>query len=389
MIVPVAERLNRVGEYFFSRKLREVAELGQSGPEIINFGIGSPDLPPSPEAITALVQAAPTPNHHGYQPYHGTPALRQAMAKWHKQTYGVDLDPATQVLPLMGSKEGIFHASLAFLNPGDAVLVPDPGYPSYASVTRLVGAEAIPYDLTEENNWLPDFAALAERDLSQVKLIWVNYPHMPTGAMTTLTALRQVVDFALEHEILICYDNPYSLVLNQEPPFSILQVERAFECAVEFNSLSKSHHMAGWRVGMALGQEDHIKSILAIKSNMDSGMFLPVQKAAIAALRNAWSWHDEQNRIYAERRKKVCELMDLLGCTYTRDTPGLFVWGRTPESVADIEKFLDELLYGARVFLTPGIIFGRNGERYIRASLCLSVEQIEIAIERIRTHLKD
>lgn len=388
MIIDKADRLDKVGEYFFSRKLREVAKLRARGHDIINLGIGSPDLPPSPQTVAALELAASDPRSHGYQPYNGTSELRSAFAAWYKRSYQVDLEADTQILPLLGSKEGIFHISQAFLNSGDQVLVPDPGYPSYAAVTRLVGASPIFYDLTEETGWFPDLSELARDDLSRVKLMWINYPHMPTGAVARQRDFERLVDFSLAHEILLCHDTPYGLILNAAPPLSILRCPRAFECCLELNSLSKNHHMAGWRVGMVAGASEYLQAILTIKSNMDSGMFLPVQKAAVAALKNSQAWHAEQNQIYRRRRELACKLMETLDCSYAIDRPGLFVWARVPQQVDDVTSFLDQLLYEAGVFLAPGIIFGRNGERYLRASLCVEESLLEEAIRRIRSFIE-
>jgi len=388
MRVPLADRLNHVEEYFFSRKLREVAKLNTDGIEVINLGPGGPDLPPSGVTRATLARYVQEPHCHGYQPYNGTPQLRKAMAEWYKQTYSVDLNYESEVLPLLGSKEGIFFISLAFLNPGDEVLVPDPGYPSYAAVARLVGAVPVTYDLRATEDRSIDLEGLAKRDLSRVKVMWANFPHMPTGATQDLTGLAQLVDFARKHNILLCHDNPYSLILNTSAPLSIHRVEDAIDCAIELNSLSKSHHMAGWRIGMAVGHKDYLKALLAVQSNMASGEFLPLQLAAIEALKNTKQWHAEQNTVYRERRRKICELMDLIDCTYESVRPGLFVWAKVPDRVTDVFQFLDDLLYGAHIFLTPGAIFGRNGSRYIRASLCVKSEQIELAIERVRDYLK-
>lgn len=388
MIVPRAERLAGIQEYFFSRKLREVARLRAEGKAVVNLGIGSPDLPPSKETIAALSAAAYDEANHGYQPYHGTAPLRSEMAAWYQRVYGVELDPDAQVLPLLGSKEGIMYISMAFLDAGDQVLLPDPGYPAYAVATHLAGAEPLPYDLDEAHGWLPDLQKLEATDTARVKLMWVNYPHMPTGALASVHDLARVVGFARSRRILICHDNPYSLVLNPEPPLSIFGVQGAFENCIELNSLSKSYNMAGWRVGMVVGESDYLQTILTFKSNMDSGMFFPVQAAAVVALRNSEEWHTQQNEIYRRRRKLSCELMALLGCTFEAVRPGLFVWGRAPEHMQNIESFLDELLVKAGVFLTPGSIFGKNGERYIRASICVTEEFIQQAIDQIIAFLE-
>ena len=387
MIIPKANRLNQVQEYYFARKLAEVRTLMAQGHDVVNLGIGDPDLPASAETVVALNQSAENPKNHGYQAYRSIPALRQAMAKWYQQVYDVALDSETEILPLMGSKEGIFHISLAFLNPGDQVLVPNPGYPAYAAVTRLVNAEPVFFDLTEENNWLPDLDALRQLDTSRVKLMWLNYPNMPTGALATEADFAKIINFAREREILIVHDNPYSLVLNEKPPISILHAPEAKDCCLELNSLSKSFNMAGWRVGMVAGQKEYLDTIIAVKSNMDSGMFLPVQHAAIAALANPESWHQERNAVYRARRELIYELLDVLNCRYSKEATGMFVWGRVPDNVADVEAFLNQILYEAHVFLTPGKIFGSNGERYVRISVCATKDQIQKAIDNIKALL--
>ncbi|KAA3438387.1 pyridoxal phosphate-dependent aminotransferase [Rufibacter hautae] len=388
MIISSANRLQHVQEYYFSRKLAEVRALNAQGRNIINLGIGDPDMAPSEETINALVGTSRKPGVHGYQPYNSIAPLRQAIAGWYQRTYSVDLDSETEVLPLMGSKEGIFHVSMAFLNPGDKVLVPNPGYPAYAAAAKLVGAEPVFYSLKEENGWLPE-----EQELEQllaggdVKLMWVNYPHMPTGAEATAEVLEKLVQLALKHRFLLANDNPYSLVLPNEKPLSLLSLPNAKECCLEFNSLSKSHNMAGWRVGMVLGRQDYLQCVLRVKSNLDSGMFLPVQHAAIQALSNPDAWHEARNAVYAQRRQKVYELLDLLGCSYEKNAVGMFVWARVPDQVTDVEAYLDEILYEAGVFLTPGKIFGTQGERYLRISLCLPETKIEEATNRISKHL--
>ncbi|MGV3539215.1 MAG: pyridoxal phosphate-dependent aminotransferase [Rufibacter sp.] len=388
MIIAGADRLQQVQEYYFSRKLAEVRALNAAGKNIINLGIGDPDMAPSEETISELVRTAMSPGVHGYQPYNSIPALRKAIADWYQRTYAVDLNPEQEVLPLMGSKEGIFHLSMAFLNPGDKVLVPNPGYPAYAATARLVGAEPVFYTLKEDNNWLPDVAELKELLAGgDVKLMWVNYPHMPTGASATAEALQALVNLALEHRFLLANDNPYSLVLPNGRPLSLLGLPNAKECCLEFNSLSKSHNMAGWRVGMVLGRPDYLQCLLRVKSNLDSGMFLPVQKAAVQALQNFDSWHIERNQVYAQRRQKVYELLDMLQCSYQKDAVGMFVWAKVPEAISDVEAYLDEILYEAGVFLTPGKIFGTQGERYLRVSLCLPENLLEEAIKRIKSHV--
>ncbi|MCC9167141.1 pyridoxal phosphate-dependent aminotransferase [Pontibacter harenae] len=386
MIIPKANRLSHVKEYYFARKLAEVRALVAEGKPIINLGIGDPDQAPSAETLEALVDTAKTPGTNGYQSYTGIPALRQAMASWYKSTYGVELNPEKEVLPLMGSKEGILHTSLAFLNPGDKVLVPNPGYPAYATATRLAGAEPIFYTLSEENGWLPQQEELERLATEGVKIMWINYPHMPTGAQATSEKLRELVNFARANSILLINDNPYSLVLPGAQPLSILSIEGATDCCLELNSLSKSHNMAGWRVGMVLGQQDYLAAILAVKSNMDSGMYLPIQKAAIAALQNNEAWHEERNEVYAERKQLAHQLLDALHCKYQPNTVGMFVWAKVPEQVADVEAYLDQLLYEQHLFLTPGKIFGSQGERYLRISLCAPAAQLTEAINRIKKH---
>jgi len=385
MIIPKAERLNEVKEYYFVRKLEEIAALNKAGKNVISFGIGSPDLMPSEETIEALVETAKKPDAHGYQAYRSLPALRKKIGQFYETTYGVKLQSDTEVLPLMGSKEGILHLSMAFLNPGDEVLVPNPGYPAYTSLSKMVGANIRYYNLREENNWYPDFDELRKQDFSKVKIMWVNYAHMPTGTMATIPMLDQLVAFATEKKILICYDNPYSLVLNKSQALSIFSVDGAKDIAVELNSLSKSHNMAGWRVGMMLGKEEYLNAALSIKSNIDSGMFLGIQQAAIKALDNAPSWHEARNKIYSERRDWIYKILDLLEFEYNKDQVGLFVWAKPKDNkkINDITLFVDRLLHASYVFMTPGEIFGSNGKPYMRASLCVPVEKIKEAYSRI------
>ncbi len=387
MIISTANRLNTVEEYYFSKKLREIRQMMSEGKSIINVGIGSPDLPPSKETIDALVNTAEKKNVHGYQGYMGIPELRAAMTNWYKKTYDVDLDFNFEVLPLMGSKEGIMHISMAFLNEGDGVLVPNPGYLTYSSVSKLLGANILPYDLSEANSWEPDWDALEKMDLKGVKIMWVNYPNMPTGADASYSLFDRLIAFARKHQILIVNDNPYSLVLNEKPK-SILEINGAKEVAIELNSLSKSHNMAGWRIGMVLGKSDYLQAILKVKSNMDSGMFLGLQKAAIEALNNSKTWHSLQNEQYALRRKKACEILTLLDCKYTDDQVGMFVWAKVPDGVESVEEWIDELLYEAHVFMTPGFIFGTAGERYVRISLCSSLDLLEEAKNRLKVFSK-
>ena len=379
--VGFAKRLETVEEYYFSHKLREVRQLQSNGKPIINMGIGSPDLQPSKKVIAAIQKAVTDENAHQYQSYQGLPELRQGIAGFYKNNYNVDLDFNSEILPLMGSKEGIMHISLAFLNEGDEVLIPNPGYPTYTSVTNLVGAKAIYYDLIEKNNWEPDFEALEKQYLSKVKLMWVSYPHMPTGARGSLELFKKLVKFAKKHSILLINDNPYSFVLNNNP-ISILQVAGANEIALELNSLSKTYNMAGWRVGMVSGKKEFIDAILKVKSNMDSGMFYGIQKGAIEALKLDRSWFEYQNKIYDRRRKLTFELAKKLNCTFDENSVGLFVWAKLPSGIESSEKFIDEILYQKDIFITPGTIFGSNGEGYIRFSLCVEEEKVQEAIER-------
>ena len=381
-MITTAKRLESVEEYYFSSKLREVRQLLSEGKPIINMGIGSPDLHPSKVVIEAIQNAMQDENAHQYQSYQGLPELRKGFADFYANHFGVTLDFNTEILPLMGSKEGIMHISLAFLNEGDAVLIPNPGYPTYTSVTKLVGAEPIYYDLKENNNWEPDFETLEKQDLSKVKIMWVSYPHMPTGATGSLKLFEKLVAFAKKHSILLVNDNPYSFVLN-ENPISLLQVNGAKEVALELNSLSKTYNMAGWRVGMVSGNSNFIDSILKVKSNMDSGMFYGIQKGAIAALKLDKSWFEEQNKIYQKRRVLTFELARKLGCTFDENSVGLFVWAKLPDGIKSSEKFIDEILYKKHIFITPGTIFGSNGEGYIRFSLCVAIEKVQEAILRI------
>ena len=375
-----AKRLDTVQEYYFSKKLREVRELMAAGKPIINMGIGSPDLNPPQNVIEAIQSSMTDVGAHKYQSYQGLPGLRQSIAHFYHQKYGVEVHPNHEVLPLMGSKEGIMHISMAFLNEGDGVLVPNPGYPTYTSVTKLVGAKPIFYDLTAATQWQPDFEALEQLDLSAVKIMWVNYPHMPTGAKALEDTFEKLIAFGIKHQILIINDNPYSFILNDNPT-SILQLPNAKETAMELNSLSKTFNMAGWRVGMVLGNETYINQVLKVKSNMDSGMFYGIQKGAIQALGIQEDWFEEQNVIYVQRRKRIVELAELLNCTPTDDAVGLFVWAKIPEGSTS-EQFTDDILYTKDIFITPGTVFGSQGEGYIRFSLCVPEETIVEAIER-------
>ncbi|MFK7949382.1 MAG: pyridoxal phosphate-dependent aminotransferase [Saprospiraceae bacterium] len=384
-MIKTASRLGETKEYYFSRKLREVAQINEtSETKVINLGIGSPDLPPHADVIAELYGASVSPNHHGYQSYQGAAVLRQAFANWYAKYYQVELDWQSEVLPLIGSKEGIMHIAMTFLEKGDEVLVPNPGYPAYKAVSQLTGATSVFYDLDENNNWQPNLDKIESYDLTKVKIMWVNYPNMPTGADASTEFYEQLIAFAKRHNILIVNDNPYSFVLNDDPK-SIFSIDGAKEVALELNSLSKSHNMAGWRVGGLFGRADVLKEILRFKSNMDSGMFLPVQIAAAKALNLEDSWYKQQNEIYAKRREYAWKIMDLLGAIYDKDGVGLFVWAKVPDEVDHVESWLDKILYEAKVFITPGFIFGTNGSRYIRISLCGTVEKFQEALRRIET----
>lgn len=380
-MIEVANRLQTVEEYYFSKKLREVNLLIANGKPVINLGIGSPDLQPPQKVIDAIMESLKNPSAHKYQSYQGLPELRDAMAKFYKLNFSVNLSPATEILPLMGSKEGIMHISMGYLNEGDEVLIPNPGYPTYQSVTKLVGAKGVLYELDEANNWLPDFEALEKQDLSKVKLMWVNYPHMPTGANPTETLFEDLVAFGKRNNILIVNDNPYSFILNNSPK-SILSVEGAKEVCLELNSLSKTFNMAGWRVGMVVGDSTHINNILKVKSNMDSGMFYGIQKGAVEALKCSSMWFATLNNVYQERRQLVWKLADALNCTYDKNASGLFVWAKLPAYLKS-EEFIDLVLKDNHIFITPGTIFGTKGEGYIRFSLCAPTEVLEEAIERV------
>lgn len=380
-IVP-AKRVSEIQEYYFSRRLREVAQLNAQGADIISLGIGGPDRPPHSSVISTLADEAAKPGNHSYQPYVGIPQLRQAMADWYNRWYGVTLNPDTEIQPLIGSKEGILHVSLAFLNPGDGVLVPNPGYPTYTSVSRLAQAEIFNYDLTEEGGWMPDFDALERLPLDRIKLMWINYPHMPTGTPASLELFEKIVAFGKKHNIVIAHDNPYSFILNEEP-LSLLQVDGARDIAIEMNSMSKSHNMAGWRVGMLASNPTFINWILKVKSNIDSGQFKPLMLAAVKGLEADKDWYDEVNATYASRRKVAEEIMSALNCTFDPRQKGLFLWGRIPDNEASSESLADRVLYEGRVFITPGFIFGSNGDRYIRISLCATEENMRKALDRI------
>lgn len=383
MNISTAERLASVKEYYFSKKLREVAQLQQQGKPILNMGIGSPDLPPHPAVLQALDQGMSQPRAHMYQSYQGLPELRQGIAEFYQRSYGVSLHYENEVLPLMGSKEGIMHISMAFLNPGDEVLIPNPGYPTYSSVSQLVQAKPIFYALKKENNWQPDFEALEALDTQNIKLMWLNYPHMPTGAQAEEATLKRLIDWAKKNQILLVNDNPYSFILN-DTPTSILAIEGAKEVALELNSLSKSFNMAGWRVGMLLGNADLINAVLKVKSNMDSGMFYGIQQGAIAALGIEKSWQEELNAVYRSRRAKVEELATVLNTTFDPKSVGMFLWCKLPQGSPSAETFIDQILYEKDIFITPGTIFGSQGEGYIRFSLCIEEQKIQTAINRLQ-----
>ncbi len=382
MKVNPATRTESIREYYFSQKLRQIDQMRKEGADIINLGIGSPDQPPSENTIARLTGEAVKPSSHGYQSYNGIPALRKAFAAWYRKYFGTELDPESEILPLMGSKEGIMHISMAFVNPGDEVLVPNPGYPTYSSVTNLTGGKVRYYDLTEENGWHPDFEKLEDNDLERVKLMWINYPHMPTGTKGSAGLFDRLTAFGLKHNILICNDNPYSFILNNEY-LSLLSADGAKEIALELNSLSKSHNMAGWRIGLVAGHREYISTILKVKSNMDSGMFRALQEAAAEALNNSCSWYESLNSVYAARRLIVEELMNILNCRFDKNQSGLFVWGRIPESTENCGQFVDDILNRHHVFITPGFIFGTAGERYIRISLCADESTLNEAKRRV------
>ena len=378
-----ANRVGSVQEYYFSKKLKEVAEMNAAGKNVINLGVGSPDLPPSERTIETLCEHARQPNEHGYQPYVGIPELRKGFADWYKKWYDVDLDPKTEIQPLIGSKEGILHISLAFLNPGEGVLVPNPGYPTYSSVSKLVEANLISYELKEELGWQPDFDELEKMDLSNVKLMWTNYPNMPTGANASMELYEKLVAFGKKHGIIICNDNPYSFILN-EYPSSILSVPGAKDICIEMNSMSKAHNMPGWRMAMLASNAQFVQWVLRVKSNIDSGQFKPMQYAAVEALSAPKEWYDNMNQVYRSRRNLAGQIMRTLGCEYDEKQVGMFLWGKIPDSCADVEELTEKVLHNARVFITPGFIFGSNGKRYIRISLCCKDHKLEEALKRIR-----
>ena len=387
-MVQPADRLNLVSEYYFSRKLKEVAQLNAEGRDIISLAIGSPDMPPSPQTIEKLCEVARRPDTHGYQPTMGTPELREAMAAFYRRWYGVEVNPNTEILPLIGSKEGILHITLAFCNPGDRVLVPNPGYPTYTSLSKILGAEIVNYDLVETDGWQPDFNQLEQMDLTGVKLMWTNYPNMPTGGRARRETYERLVQFARKHDIVVVNDNPYSFILSKEP-LSIMQVEGAKDCCIELNSMSKSHNMPGWRVGMCIAKPEFISWILKVQSNIESGMFRGLQLAAAEALTtNDEAWHREANfDVYHRRRMWAEQIMTALGCTFDPNQVGMFLWGRIPDHYTNAEQLTERVLHEARVFITPGFIFGSKGERYIRISLCAKEENIKEALERIKKSL--
>ncbi len=381
-----AKRLQNIGEYYFSQKLREIDAMNKEGKKVINLGIGSPDMPPHPDVIKVLQEESAKPTVHAYQSYKGSPVLRNAIADWYKKWYDVELDADTEILPLIGSKEGIMHICMTYLNEGDLVLIPDPGYPTYKSAAGIVGAKCVQYDLTEQNNWFPDFDQLEQlikQAGSQGALMFVNYPQMPTGKLPSTELFEKLIAFAKANNILLVHDNPYSFILN-DTPMSLLNVAGAKEVVIELNSLSKSHNMAGWRVGMLCGAKERIDEVLRFKSNMDSGMFLPLQLAAAKALQLGKDWHDEVNKVYKARKEKVIELLTLLSCSFDKDQAGMFMWAAIPEGYKDGYALSDKVLYGSSVFITPGGIFGSNGNNYIRISLCATEEKIAEAIQRIK-----
>lgn len=381
-----ADRVSTISEYYFSRKLKEVARMNAEGKDIISLAIGSPDMPPSKETVDTLCENARKADAHGYQPTVGIPELRGAMAGFYKRWYGVELNPATEIQPLIGSKEGILHVTLTFCNPGDKVLVPNPGYPTYTSLSKILGQEIVNYNLLESNGWQPDFDELEAMDLTGVKLMWTNYPNMPTGGRATRELYTKLVDFARRHHIVVVNDNPYSFILNSDEHLSILQVPGAKDCCIEFNSMSKSHNMPGWRVGMIATNATFIQWILKIKSNIDSGTFRPLQLAAARAYDNSDEWHLNANvKTYASRRKIAEEIMTTLGCTFDPLQQGMFLWGRIPEKYGNVEDLTEKVLHEARVFITPGFIFGSNGERYVRISLCAKDEKMQEALKRIQS----
>ena len=387
MNLVLADRLNKVEEYYFSKKLEQINQMRNEGIEVINLGIGSPDLMPPIEATDELEKSLKLTNVHGYSTYRSSPELRQGISEWLKKTYYIDVDPKHEILPLLGSKEGILYLSMALLNPGDGVLIPNPGYPAYSSVANLLGAKIYNYNLTEKNHWLPDIVELESLDLSRCKLMWINYPHMPTGAGGSAEAFKTLIKFCKSRNIILCNDNPYGLILNESRPVSLLEFDPSLEIACELNSFSKSFNMAGWRIGFILGSKALIDAVISVKSNVDSGIFLPIQKGAIEALKVNSSWHIKQNEIYKIRRNIIWEIFDLLDCHYDKNQVGLFVWARVPKKIIDVEFFVNDLLEKTHVFLTPGMIFGSNGKNYLRASLCSSEELLLRAKDKIKEYI--
>lgn len=383
MIISLAKRAKQAQEYYFSVKLAEVRQLLAAGHDVINMGIGNPDQTPSEATIDALTKAAFQPNSHGYQSYKGTPALRQSIATWYKRIYGVLLHSETEILPLIGSKEGITHITLTFVDEGDEVLVPELGYPAYRAVSEMAGGKVIEYPLLENQGWQPDWEAMQSLVSSRTKLLWLNYPHMPTGAPATQSLFENAVAFARKNQILLCHDNPYSLILNQKPPISLLSIEGAMNVAIELNSMSKSHNMAGWRVGWLSGAKPYIDAILTIKSNVDSGMFLGIQQAAVAALQNTDEWHLAQNEVYRGRLTAAKTFLNALQCSYDESQEGMFIWAKLPDTIPSADVLVDELLYQKSIFIAPGFIFGPKGQRYIRLSLCMPAERIWEAVQRL------
>lgn len=389
MQMKIADRLQHTEEYYFSKKLSEIAELNKNGIPVLNLGIGSPDLQPPAIVIETLVEEVRNPSSHSYQKYNGIPELRNAISKWYKKEYSVELDPEKEILPLIGSKEGIMHICMTYLQSGDEALIPNPGYPTYVSAVQLSGATPVAYELNEEDNWLPDLQALEKKDLSKVKIMWINYPHMPSGAKANREFFNHLIAFAKKHQILICHDNPYSFILNEER-ISILSLPGSKEVAIELNSFSKTFNMAGWRLGMMVGAKERISEVLRFKSNMDSGMFYPSQLAASKALEVEQEWYDDLNSVYKIRREKVDELLNLLHCSYNKHQVGMFVWAKIPDNYENAYQLTDEVLHKARVFITPGGIFGSQGNKYIRISLCAPVSTFEEVIKRINsTNLSD
>lgn len=385
MIIETADRLKTTKEYYFSVKLQEVRELMAQGKDIINIAIGNPDMAPSQSTIDELNKQSNNPANHGYQAYRSIPELRKSISEWTEKTYGVSLDINNEILPLIGSKEGITHISLAFLNPGDVVLAPELGYPAYSAVTEMVGGQVVKYSMIETENWKPDLKALQHTDLSKVKIMWINYPNMPTGARADRKVFEEIIEFATKNNILICHDNPYSLVLNEGKPLSLLSVNGAKEVALELNSMSKSHNMAGWRIGWISGHKSYIDAVLKVKSNVDSGMFKPMQLAAIEAFNNSDDWHKQRNQEYKNRRELVYEILDLLSCNYDRSQTGMFIWAKVSPEIGSSEKLSDYLLYQKNIFVTPGFVFGEKGNQYIRVSLCVKPENLKKVINRLKS----